>query len=252
MQQVRTAAVLAALLLATAALAGCGSEEDPRELQPAARGTTLTPWPGPSGESTAATPAPASSAAATSDAPPASAPPAAEEVRLTGDGVDLPGVLLEFGAPFAAAQKALREVLWPPSADSSRGPSAGAYGVCPGSTVRALEYGDGALVLLFGDAADPELRMFSWSLTDRGTASAVPAARALVGDVTTYDLTVGHRLTDLRTGTTGVELDVQPGDELLPASFRLRDQSSGLYGTLTSAEPDGTVTGVAAGDACGE
>jgi len=227
-RRVRTAAVLTALLLSQAALAGCGSDEGPRELQPAARSTTLTP------------------------SPSASAPPAAGDVRLTGDGVDLPGVLLEFGAPFEAARTALREVLGPPSADSGPGPSAGAYGVCPGSTVRALEYGDGALVLLFGDAADPELRMFSWSLTDRGTASAVPAARALVGDVTTYDLAVGHPLTDLRTGTTGVELDVQPGDELLSASFRLRDQSSGLYGTLTSAEPDGTVTGLVAGSACGE
>lgn len=218
MRRVRTAAVLALLLVGPVALSGCGSDE------PAAPSATPEAVP-------------------TTDA---------ADVRLTGDGIDLPGVLLEFGAPFEAAHTALLDVLGPPTADSGEGPSTGAYGVCPGSTVRALEYGDGALVLLFGDAADPELRMFAWSLTDRGDPAAVPAARAMVGDVSTYDLGVGATLAELRTGTTGVALDVQPGDELVAPSFRLQDQSSGLFGTLTSAADDGTVTGVIAGQACGE
>ena len=241
MRPVRTAAALAVLLLGPAVLAGCGSDGPP-EPRAAARSTT----PGPS-------PSPSDDAAAALSALPSAAPTAdATDARLTGDGVDLPGVLLEFGAPFAAAQMALREVLGAPTGDSGPVPSAGDYGVCPGSTVRALEYGDGALVLLFGDAANPELRMFSWSLTDQGDPAAVPPARALVGDVTTYDLVVGATVADLRAGTTGAALDVQPGDELLAPSFRLRDQSSGLYGTLTSGADDGTVTGVTAGQACGE
>jgi len=238
---VRTAAALAALLLGSV-LSGCGSDEPPPDLEPAAQSTTLAPSPTPSDDA----------AAALSALPSRAATASAADVRLTGDGVDLPGMLLEFGAPIEAAQTALRDVLGAPTADSGPGPSAGAYGVCPGSTVRALEYGDGALVLLFGDAADPELRMFSWSLTDRGDHTAVPPARALVGDVTTYDLAVGATVAELRAGTTGVGLDVQPGDELVAPSFRLQDQSSGLYGTLTSGADDGTVTGVVAGQACGE
>lgn len=241
MRRVRTAAAWTALLLG-AVLSGCGSDDPPPDLEPAARGTTLTPAPTPSDPA----------AAELSSLPSTGATAAAADVRLTGDGVDLPGVLLEFGAPFEAAQAALRDVLGAPTADSGPGPSAGAYGVCPGSTVRALEYGDGALVLLFGDANDPELRMFSWSLVDGGDPAAVPPARALVGDVTTYDLAVGASVAELRAGTTGVGLDVQPGDELVAASFRLQDQSSGLFGTLSSAEDDGTVTGVLAGEACGE
>lgn len=237
MRPVRTAAALAALLLGSA-LAGCGSDDPPLGLEPAARSTSAAPSVGPADDDTAA--------------PSAAATTSAADVRLSGDGVDLPGVLLEFGAPFEAAQTALRDALGPPTTDSGPGPSAGAYGVCPGATVRALEYGDGALVLLFGDASDPELRMFSWALTERGDPSAVPPARALVGDVTTYDLVVGATVADLRAGTTGVELDVQPGDELVPASFRLQDQSSGFFGTITSAEDHGTVTSVVAGEACGE
>ncbi len=241
MRRVRTAAALAALLLGSA-LSGCGRDEPPLGLEPAARSTT-----------TASSPTASDDAAAALSALPSTAATAtAADVRLTGDGVDLPGVLLEFGAPFEAAQTALRDVLGTPTTDSGPGPSAGAYGACPGSTVRALEYGDGALVLLFGDADDPELRMFSWSLTDQGDPPAVPPARALVGDVTTYDLAIGATVAKLRAGTTGAELDVQPGDELVPPSFRLADQSSGLFGTLTSGADDGTVTGVVAGQACGE
>lgn len=240
LRPVRTAATLAALLLSSV-LSGCGSDDPPPALEPAGRSA---PAPSPTVTDDAAT--------ALSALPSAAATTGSAEVRLTGDGVDLPGVLLEFGAPFEAAQTALRDVLGAPTADSGPGPSAGAYGVCPGSTVRALEYGDGALVLLFGDANDPELRMFSWLLTDQGDPAAVPPARALVGDVTTYDLAVGASVADLRAGTTGVGLDVQPGDELVAASFRLQDQSSGLFGTLTSAADDGAVSGVVAGDACGE
>lgn len=236
----RTVAVLTALLVALPGLAGCADD-------PVGQPAPTVPTP-----SATSVPAPSATPTPTPTAASPSAETVVADVALTGDGIDLPGLLLEFGAPFPAAETALKKALGPPSTDTGVGPSFGAYGTCPGSQLRALEYGDGALVVLFGDVAGPELTMYQWSLTGRGTPATVPPARALVGDVTTYELVVGATVAELRAGTSGAELDVQPGDEVVAASFRLQDQSSGFFGFLTGSEDDSTITSVLGGDACGE
>ena len=111
-----------------------------------------------------------------------------------------------------------------------------------------------ALGAIFGSLGGTVIEVGGWTVLSRPDRPGHPWMHQVVarGDVSTYDLAVGATVADLRAGTTGAGLDVQPGDELVAPSFRLQDQSSGLYGTLTSGADDGTVTGVVAGQACGE
>ena len=171
---------------------------------------------------------------------------------MTGDGIDTAGQLVAFGDSFEAAQPALRAALGEPTLDSGEQESFGRYGTCPGSRLRALEYGGGALYVLFGDAIGPGMTMYQWRLTGEGRPADVPSASALVGDVATFEFGVGDTLAELRDGTAGSELEVRQGDEVVPPSFVLSDQSSGFFGGLTGTQDTDTITGVLAGEACGE
>jgi hypothetical protein len=172
-------------------------------------------------------------------------------VRLTGDGVDLPAGVVEFGTPVEAAVAALEAGLGRPTKDTGVGKSFSAYGTCPGTKLRALEYGDGALVLLFGDVKGPGLTLYQWELTTEGATADVPRASALVGDVTTYDFGVGTTVAALRAGV-GDTVTVTPADPPLPAQFVVHDQSSGISGTLDGVSEQSKTTSVEAGQACGE
>ena len=184
--------------------------------------------------------------------PTASPSPAAVGARLTGDGIDTAQRLVAFGDAFDTAEPALRAALGEPTLDTGEQESFGRYGTCPGTKLRALEYGGGALHVLFGDVIGPGTTMYQWTLSDRGRPADVPQASALVGDVTTFEFGVGDTLAQLRAGTEGSELEVRPGDEVLPPSFSLTDQSGGFLGFLTATSQAATVTGVQAGEACGE
>lgn len=216
-------------LLLSALLAGCGGEpeDDP----------TVVPPPSPSAVAVEPSPAPA---------------PVASGGQLTGNGIDLPDRLIEFGAPFDDVQPALVAAVGEPTQDSGVTSSFSAYGTCPGDQLRALEFAGGALYVLFGDVDGPELTMYQWTLADQGRTDEVPKATALVGDVTTYDFGVGDALGSLREGSSGAELEVFAENLPFPAAFRLRDQSPGFYGYLTGIEDSDTITGVQAGTACGE
>lgn len=176
----------------------------------------------------------------------------ARPVRLTGDGVDLPGRVAVFGDGFEPVRQALTAALGRPSLDTGEQSSFGSYGTCPGSRLRALEFGGGALRVLFGDVDGPVLTMYQWSLIADGRPADVPRASALVGDTATFEFGVGTAVGQLRSGSAGAALDIRPGDEMLPASFRLSDQSAGFFGRLTGTADSDTVTGVLAGTACGE
>ena len=216
----RTCPLLAGALVLSAALGGCGNDPEPR---PASRAAT-----------------------------PSASPSTTLPVRLTGDGIDLPEQVAVFGDPFEQVSPLLVAALGEPTLDSGEQQSFGAYGTCPGTRLRALEFGAGALRVLFGDAMGPGMTMYQWSLTGQGRPEQVPKASALVGDVTTYEFAVGTSLGDLRAGTEGSDLEVLPGDEMLEPSFRLNDQSSGFFGGLTGTSDDATVTSVLAGEPCGE
>jgi hypothetical protein len=134
--------------------------------------------------------------------------------------------LIEFGAAYEDARAVLDTALGKPTKDTGEVDSFSDYGTCPGDTLRALEYGGGTLVLLFGDADGPALTFYQWALEDRGTPAAVPKASALIGDVTTYDFGVGTTVAQLREGVGEQALQVTAGDDRVAPSFRLTDQSS--------------------------
>lgn len=196
--------------------------------------------------------APSPSTAAVSAAPSPSPSPVALTARLTGDGIDTAQRVVLFGDAFEVAEPVLRAALGEPTLDTGEQEAFGRYGTCPGSRLRALEYGDGALYVLFGDAIGPGMTMYQWTLTERGRPGDVPRASALVGDVATFEFGVGDPLAELRAGVQGSALEVREGDEMLPASFTLTDQSSGVFGALTGTAPAATITGVQAGEPCGE
>lgn len=185
-------------------------------------------------------------------AAPSATPLAQAEVVLTGNGIDTPQALLEFGTPLAEAEPVLAAALGDPTRDTGETSSFSDYGTCPGTVLRAFEYGDGALVVLFGDVEGPGLVFYQWALRDQGSPDRVPAASALVGDVTTYEFGVGETVAALREGSSGAELQVNEGDEVFGPSFSLADQSPGFFGYLTGTGEQDTVTEVQGGEGCGE
>ena len=239
----RTPRLLVVTVVLWASLAGCGRDDAPQVTQarPAPPSPSAAPSP-------SASPSPSAAATATATRAPAAAP----AVALTGDGIDLSDRLLAFGTPFAAAEPVLRAALGAPTKDTGETSSFSAYGTCPGSRLRALEYGGGALYVLFGDVPSAGLQMYSWSLTERGTPARVPQARALLGDAATFSFGVGDTLGEVRAAAQGAALQVRMGDELFPSSFTLRDQSAGFLGFLTGTADTDRVTGVVGGEACGE
>lgn len=171
---------------------------------------------------------------------------------MTGHGIDTPARLVEFGSTYGDARPLLDTALGKPTKDTGEVDSFSDYGTCPGDVLRALEYGGGALVLLFGDVDGPGLSFYRWRLEDTGTPAAVPKASALIGDVTTYEFGVGTTVAQLREGVGAQALQVTAGDVPVPPTFRLTDQSSSFFGTLTGTGPSDTALFVEAGQSCGE
>lgn len=236
------------LLLTVLAVAACSDGSGTASGDPSATpsvSATVAPSMTPSIAPTSAPP----SAAPTSAQP---SPSAATRPRLTGDGINLPTGVLEFGTPVETAVKALRTSLGPPTKDTGVGSSFSDYGTCPGTKLRALEYGGGALVVLFGDVKGKALTMYQWALSAEGTPARVPKASALIGDVTTYDFGVGTTVGALRAGVGKTRLTVTPPDEPVAALFEVKDQSSGIGGQLSGTTDRDTTTFVVAGQGGGE
>ena len=260
----------AVALLLVLVLAGCSDDSEPEAAAGASpSGARATPSasasagpttaPAPAASATASTDPPPPPAAVPSSAAPDPAPPAApagrppaqvRPARLTGDGLDLPQGVVPFGTPVGSALPVLTAALGRPTLDTGVVSSFSSYGTCPGTQLRALEYGGGALAVLFGDVSGGGLTAYGWRLTPQGSPADLPRASALVGDAATYEFGVGTTVAALREGAGAVE--VTPADEILPASFRLRDQSPGLLGSLTGTGPQDTVTFVQAGQPCGD
>lgn len=208
-----------------------------------------------SGGSGAGSPGPRAQPTPTSPTSPTSAqvtPSAVSPTRLTGDGIDLPTGVLAFGSPVATAVTALRASFGPPTKDTGVVGSFSDYGTCPGKKLRALEYGDGALVVLFGDVAGPGLTMYQWALSTEGSGSGLPKASALIGDAATFDFAVNTTVAALRAGVGSERLTITPPDEPVGALFKIQDQSSGISGQLSGTTDSDTATLVFAGESCGE
>lgn len=223
----------------------------------ACSGSSPTPTPSPSASpspspSLSPSPSPTPSASPRPSPSPDPRPTAGAHPRLTGDGIDLPSGVLVFGAPFATAGPALQRWLGRPTRDTGPIQSAGSYGTCPGTRLRALEYAGGALVILFGDVKGPGLTMYQWALQPAGDARKVPQASAFIGDVTTYDFGIGTTLGRLRAAVPREMLIVTPAQGSRAPTFRLRDQSSGFLGQLSGTTDSDATTYVEAGRPCGD
>lgn len=184
------------------------------------------------------------------EGPPASA---AGEVELFGDGVDLPNRVVSFGDPLEQVEEVIVGALGEPTLDTGVIEPFSAYGTCPGEALRVLEFSGGALLLLFGDGEQPggPLALFAWQLTEDGSPASAPQARALMGDVSTYEFGVGVSVPELQEGLgEAVRFFAEEGP--FPPGFRVEDQSAGLFGAVTGTGEDGVVTVVAGGSQCGE
>lgn len=157
-----------------------------------------------------------------------------------------------FGTTYDKARPALERALGRPTLDTGVGSSFGAYGTCPGTKLRALEYGGGALVVLFGDVKGSALTMYEWALQPKGTPARVPKASAFVGDVTTYEFGIGTTVGQLKAHVATGTLKVKAGDGSQAATFTLQDQSAGFSGQLSGTTDGDETTYVIAGQPCGE
>lgn len=169
---------------------------------------------------------------------------------LTGDGLEVDGRPLTFGTSYEQALPVVTAGLGAPTGGNDDSSPFSAYGTCPGTSLRALEFAGGAVVLLFGDVGGPGELLYAWQLRDLGDVGQAPEVRALVGDAATLEFGIGTAVADLQAGAATGTLEVFAGDEVFGPGFRLADQSAGLQGSLTAT--DGSVSAVTAGTACGE
>jgi hypothetical protein len=230
-------------VLVLAALTGCSGSSAPAP--------SPSPEPSPS-----ASPSPSPSPLPPSPSPSPSPPPSPTHVasapRLTGDGIDLATGVVLFGTTVEKAAPALQKALGKPTKDTGIVSSFSDYGTCPGTKLRALEYGGGALVVLFGNVKGSALTMYQWALQPKGTTASVPKASAFIGDVTTYEFGIGTTLGKLRAGVGQDRLTVTAGGDSQAPSFTVKDQSSGIFGQLSGTTNADDTIYIQAGQRCGE
>ena len=135
-------------------------------------------------------------------------------------------------------------LIGPPSSDSGwvTAPTS-PFGVCPGTEVRGVTWGD--LRLLFGDSSDVTLgrrHFFHYEYGPAASAAVVP-----VGMVSATGVGIGTALTQLFS--THPEAEVFPADEIGGPYFVLGD---GLAGLLSGTESTAVVQLIAGGVGCGE
>lgn len=157
-------------------------------------------------------------------------------------GQDRLGTAL-FGADADGVIAYVTAILGPPTADSGWADPNSAFGVCPGTEVRGVTWGD--LLLLFSDqstVAAGRRHFFSYALGPAFGATITPEGMA-----TPEGIAVGSSVADLKRAFPGVY--VYPGDDVFGPYFAVNDN---LTGFLTGAGDADTVASVIGGINCGE
>jgi hypothetical protein len=165
-------------------------------------------------------------------------PPAAQLVL----GQDRLGTAM-FGVEPEAVVSYVTAILGPPTADSGWADPNSAFGVCPGTEVRGVTWGD--LLLLFSDesgVASGRRHFFSYTLGPAFGASITPAGMA-----TPEGIAVGSTVAALKSAYPGVY--VYGGDDVFGPYYVV---SENLSGFLTGDSDTDTVQSVIGGITCGE
>lgn len=176
-------------------------------------------------------------------------------VRPTGEGIDLPDGYALFGKTYAETAAALQASLGRATKDSGVVSNESEYGTCPGTKLRALEFGGGALRVLFGDVERPggPLTLFQWALTDKGDASVVPRATAFISKEDRLLVGIGTTVEELSASVPKAQLELIEAEGSFRPAFALSDGTTyGLFGSLSSTRPSGTVVFVLGGMDCRE
>jgi hypothetical protein len=149
-----------------------------------------------------------------------------------------------FGVDVEEVIDYIRSIVGAPTSDSGWADPFSAFGVCPGTEVRGVTWGD--LLVLFSDeslVATGRRHFFSYTYGPAfidGTPRP-PAMRTPEG------ITVGSTVAELRAAYP--EVVVTPGDEIFGPSFHVNDN---LNGFLTGDTDADTVEAIIGGVGCGE
>lgn len=130
-----------------------------------------------------------------------------------------------------------------PTSDSGWADPFSAFGVCPGTEVRGVTWGD--LLVLFSDeslVASGRRHFFSYSYGPAFTDRPRPAAMR-----TPEGITVGSSVAELRAAYP--EVIVNPADDIFAAHFYVNDNFRGFLTGDTDAD---TVDSIIGGVGCGE
>ncbi len=231
----RSLAVLAGALVAVAPLASCGfsdSTDDRLDPLPTAVTTTVASTLAPLTSTTSSTSSTSTSTSTSTSVA------LVQELKLWSGGIGD----VRFGLDPEGVISYVKKRLGEPSTDSGYIDSYSAFGSCPGSRVRGVQWGD--LLLLFGDestVADGRLHFFSWKYGPTAGSSSVPP------DLRTESgLTLGSTVADLRRLHPSAQIF---SDEIFGAGFEIERT---LSGSLSSTERSGVITVLYGGITCGE
>jgi hypothetical protein len=251
----------AAVVLASAAgLAGCSSDDEggadslPPVVTTAAPSSTLpaTPTPTTVAPVTAAptTQAPTTIAPTTSSTSTTTSTTVAETTTSTTTPRSAALVLRDdglgdalFGAETDEVIAYVRSIIGAPTADTGWVDPFSVFGVCPGTEVRGVTWGD--LTLLFSDSStvtSGRRHFFHYSYGPPFGSTIEPA-----GMRTSTGVGVGSTIAELRAGFPGVV--VNPADDIFDANFYVSDTFRGFVSGTADTD---LVTSIAGGVGCGE
>ena len=148
-----------------------------------------------------------------------------------------------FGADADEVVDYINSIAGTPTSDSGWADPFSAFGVCPGTEVRGVTWGD--LLVLFSDeslVATGRRHFFSYSYGPPFTSSPRPA-----GMRTPNGVTLGSTVAELRAAHPDVI--VTPGDEIFGPSFHVNDNFNGF---LTGGSDDDRLETIIGGVGCGE
>lgn len=168
--------------------------------------------------------------------------PVAAKLVLRGDSLGD----VRFGVDADGAIAYVESLLGNPNSDSGWVDAASEFGLCPGSQVRGVRWGD--LLLLFGDeseVASGRLHFYGWRYGPVGSSMPEPLGPATEGGVT-----LGSTVNEVLAAHPNADVY---NDDVFGAGFDIDAGSRGLVsGSLSNDSPNGVTLALFGGVTCGE